>query len=310
MREKWGRSVGSEISLTLKKGSTHFRTLSTRRKRKHENASTHRLKTERNILPQPGHYFKRTVLRLAFPFLILPMSIMAQDHGAPDQYTPPAQSTGQQDFVTGSETPPSSTPTQIPLLVQAAPAFAYVRPSKQTPAVAAGYAPALNISTGFSVTSVGLPSSGNPVLGGVDASIATDSGRRFGAKLDLDYQRVPSVYQSGHPMNMFSYLIGPVFYPSNGRLLSTQLHLLVGGAWEGGPFLNGNGTLNKGHVNYPAWALGGGVEYRLSPAFGFRLNVDYLRTHFFTFSGAIRGQNDVRIVTSLVYYFGKSTRKR
>jgi len=312
MREKWGRSVESVISLTVKKGFTNFRTISPRRKRQQENASTHRLKVERNILPHPGHYFMRTVLKVAFSFLICPISIMAQDHGAPDPFPPPAENTVQQDFVTGSETPapPSSTPTQLPVRVQATPAFAYVRPSNQTPTVYAGYAPALNISTGFSVTSLGMPTSGHAVLGGVDLSVATDSGRHFGAKLDLNYERLPNAFSTGQSMDVFSYLIGPVFYPSNGALLSTSVHLLVGGARVGGPFSSANGGVQLGHVNYPAWAIGGGVEYRLSPAFGFRVSVDYLRTHFFDVSGVIRGQNDVRIVNSLVYYLGRSTRKR
>jgi hypothetical protein len=311
MREKWGGFVGSVISLTVKRGFTHFRTISTRRKRKHEDASTHPLKVERPFLPQPGHYFMRTVLKVAFSVLICPISILAQDHGAPDQYPQPAQSLGQQGFVTGSETPapPDSTPTEIPVLVQAAPAFAYVRPS-QTPVVAAGSAPALNISTGFSATSLGMPTSGRAVLGGVDLSVATESGRRFGAKLDLNYERLPNAFSTGQSMDVFSYLIGPVFYPSNGALLSTSVHLLVGGARVGGPFSSANGVVQLGHVNYPAWAIGGGVEYRLSPAFGFRVSVDYLRTHFYDVSGVIRGQNDIRIVNSLVYYFGKSTRKR
>ncbi len=254
----------------------------------------------------------RTVLKVAFPFLILPISIMAQDHGVPDPFPPPAQNTGQQDFVTSSETPvpPSSTPTQLPVRVQATPAFAYVRPSNQTPTVYAGYAPALNISTGFSATSLGMPTSGHAILGGVDLSVATDSGRHFGVKLDVNYERVPNAFSTGHPMDVFSYLTGPVFYPSNGGSLSTSVHLLVGGARVAGPFSNVNGVVLLGHVNYPAWAIGGGVEYRLSPAFGFRVSVDYLRTHFYNVSGVVRGQNDVRIVNSLVYYFGKSPRKR
>jgi hypothetical protein len=254
----------------------------------------------------------RIVLKIAFSLLILPVSVVAQDHVVSDQSASPVQSTGLQDFVPASEMPalPSSTPIRIPVLVQPTSAFIYVPPRKQTPTVAAGYSPALNVSTGFSVVSLGLPSSGRAVLSGVNASIATDSGRRFGVKLDLSYERAPNVYHSGRPMDVFSYLIGPVFYPPNGNLLSTYVHLLVGGARVAGPFPNETGTLNLGHVNYPAWALGGGAEYRLSPAFGFRVNVDYLQTHFYNFSGAVRPQNDIRIVNSLVYYLGKPLRNR
>ena len=109
-------------------------------------------------------------------------------------------------------------------------------------------------------------------------------------------------------MSLLNYLIGPVFYPTNGDQLSTYAHALIGGAWVGGPFPNGAGGLNKGSINYPAWAFGGGAEYRLSPAFGFRVGVDYLHTHFFNPAGAVRGQNDIRIVSSLVYYLGNPIR--
>jgi hypothetical protein len=254
----------------------------------------------------------RILPKVAFSLLIWPMLVMAQDHIASGQDSPPTQNAAPEGFVAPSETltPSSSTPIQIPVLVQTTPMFAYVRPSKPTPAIAAGYAPALDVSAGFSVTSLGLPSSGRTVLGGVDASFATDTGRHFGAEVDLSYEHNPNLYNSRHPMDMFSYLIGPVFYPSNSGLLSTQIHVLVGGARVTGPVPIANGTFSIGKVNYPAWEVGGGVEYRLSPAFGFRINVDFLQTHFYNFSGGVRAQNDIRIANSLVYYPGKPIRNR
>jgi hypothetical protein len=267
------------------------------------------------FLPNPTAIFMRIVSKAAFLFLIWPISLMAQDQVAPDQPLPPVQSptqdVGAQSFAppSGTTTSPSSAPIQNPVPEQTKPAFLYVHPSKPNrTTVWTGYAPALDVSAGLSVTSLALPSSGHAVLGGVDASIATDSGKHFGAKLDLSYQRSPNVYHSGRPMDMLSYLIGPVFYPSNGRLLSTSVHLLVGGARVAGPVPSENGTLSLAHVHYPAWAAGGGVEYRLSPAFGFRVSVDYLQTHFYNSSGAVRRQNDIRIVNSFVYYLGKSIR--
>ena len=263
----------------------------------------------------------RTVLKAGFLFLIWPISVMAQDQVTPDQVTPDqvapdqlvpsVQGIGAQNFTppAGVTTSSSPAPIQNPVLEQTKRALLYVHPSKPNrTTIWTGYAPALHVSAGFSVTSLGLPSSGRAVLGGVDASIATDSGKHFGAKLDLNYQRTPNVYHTGRPMDVFSYLIGPVLYPSNGRVLSTSVHVLFGGARVAGPFSSGNGTISLGRVTYPAWAAGGGVEYRLSPAFGFRVSVDYLRTHFYNFSGAVRGQNDIRIVNSFVYYLGKSIR--
>jgi hypothetical protein len=258
----------------------------------------------------------RTVFKIGFAFLIWPMSIAAQDHPASGQPAPPVQNLmDAQDLAPASDLTTTSTasspaPMPIRVLVQPAPAFLYLRPIKQTPATPAGYAPAWNFSAGYSVSRLGLPSSGHAVLSGMNVNVSTDSGKRFGAKLDLGYERAPKVYSNGRPMSVLSYLVGPVFYPSNGNLLSTYAHLLVGGAWVAGPFPNGNGGLSIGYVHHPAWAFGGGAEYRLSPAFGFRVGVDYLRTHFYNSSGAVRGQNGIRIINSFVFYPGNRSRSR
>jgi hypothetical protein len=162
----------------------------------------------------------------------------------------------------------------------------------------------VNLSAGYSVTNFAIPSSGRVALSGAHVSISGDSGTRFGATFDLDYGRAAKVFSSGHRMDALTYLAGPVFFPSNGNLLSTYVHLLVGGAKVVGPVPSGTGGSLVGHVHYPAWALGGGAEYRLSSSFAFRVSVDYLHTHFFRTAGAIRGQNDFRVVNSIVYYLG------
>jgi hypothetical protein len=165
-----------------------------------------------------------------------------------------------------------------------------------------------NVSAGYSVTAAGLPASGRADLTGFNVSISADSGKRIGAKLDLGYARAANVLNSGRRMDILSYLVGPVFSVSNKRSLSTYAQLLAGGARVAGPVSNGNGTLITGYVNYPAWGLGGGVEYSVSPAFGFRVSVDYLHTHFYNSAGAVRGQNDLRVVNSFVYYLGAPLR--
>jgi hypothetical protein len=187
--------------------------------------------------------------------------------------------------------------------------FLYLQPLKQAP-LPAGYVPILKLSAGYSVTDFGMPSSGSVALSGANVTASVDSGRRFGATLDLDYAVARNVFKTGHHTDMLTYLVGPVFYPSRGNSLSTYVHLLAGGARVAGPFPNGNGGLNTGHVHYPAWAVGGGVEYRLSPAFGFRVSVDYLQTHFYNPSAAVRMQNDVRIVNSIVFYPGMPSFRR
>src|SRR6266403_6414645 len=148
----------------------------------------------------------RTAYKIAFSFLIWPMSITAQDHPVSGLPAPPVENlTGGQDFAPTSNmttvtTASSPAPMPVRVSVQPAPAFLYIRPRKQPPTVPAGYAPAWTISAGFSVTSLGLPSSGRAVLSGMNVSVSIDSGKRFGAKLDLGYERAPNVYSSGHPI--------------------------------------------------------------------------------------------------------------
>jgi hypothetical protein len=165
-----------------------------------------------------------------------------------------------------------------------------------------------SVSAGYSVTSIGLPTSGRVALNGINVSISADAGRRIGAKLDLDYARASNVLNSGSRMGMLSYLVGPVFFISKGHSLSTHAELLAGGARVAGPVSLGTAGLTTGRVHYPAWAFGGGAEYSLSPAFGFRVGIDYLHTYFYNSSGALRGQNDLRVVSSFVYRLGASPR--
>ena len=253
------------------------------------------------------HLFMRIVSRLAISFLIWPISLVAQDSPPPGQPDPPVQGpAGAQNFVPSSDATPAPSPPPTPVLIPQparTPAFLYLRPIKQPP-VAPAYASFLNVSAGYSITNLGMPSSGRVSLSGVNASICAETGKRLGVKLDLGYSRAPNVYSTGHRMDVLSYLVGPVFFISDGNVLGSYAHLLVGGARVAGPFPNASGGLNTGYVHYPAWGFGGGAEYRLSPTFGFRVNIDYLRTHFFDSSGTARGQSDLRVVNSIVYYLG------
>jgi len=248
---------------------------------------------------------------ISLAVLILPVSLIAQDHPSRRQSEPPPQSppaAADSSPASDPTTAPAPPPAFIPQPTQTRP-FVYLRPMKQPP-LAALYAPVFNVSTGYSVTSLGTPSSGRVILNGVNVSFSADAGKRFGARLDLGYAQASNVLNSGRHMSTLSYLVGPVILLSNGNLLSTYFHSLVGGARVAGPLPNANGGLSIGYVRYPAWAAGGGAEYRLSPAFGLRVNIDYMHTHFYNSSQAVRGQNSLRVVNSLVYYPGARSLKR
>jgi hypothetical protein len=242
--------------------------------------------------------------RLILCLLLYPAAVLAQTStAAPDPVA--LQSAPQtQDAVLA--TAPAE--VWIPVSRQV-PAVAILRPFTRTPAPA-GNAPEFNVSAGYSVTNLALPSSNGVALSGTDVSLSTRSAARFGAKVDIGYSRAMSVLNSGHGADALTYLAGPVFSPSNGNLLTTYVEALFGGARVAGPFPNGTGGFHAGHVQYPAWAFGGGAEYRLSPSLAFRVSVDYLHTYFYNSSQAIHGQNSFRVVNSIVYYFGMPTAKR
>jgi hypothetical protein len=197
----------------------------------------------------------------------------------------------------------------LPILPAQTPKSLYFRPTKQPP-IAAAYFTVLNASAGYSVTSLLLPTTGRINLSGWDVSVAADGGKRIGAKLDLSYTLAPNVSNTGHRADVFSYLAGPTITVWRGNLLSTHAHVLLGGARAAGPFPNASGGFTTGHAHYPAWAVGGSAEYALSAAFGYRVTIDCLHTHFFNLLGTAQGQNDIRVVNSIVYYLGEPIRSR
>jgi hypothetical protein len=251
----------------------------------------------------------RTVWKMAFFFLIWPNSVMAQDpppnQPNPSMQNPPSEnnSTPRSDTATA----PSSAPT--PILPVQTPRSVYFRPTKRPPIVPAHFT-VINISAGYSVTNLAMPSLGRVALSGMDVSLAADGGRRIGAKLDLSYAFAPNVSSTGHRAYVFSYLVGPTFSLWKGNSLSTYAQVLAGGAKVAGPVPNASGGFNRGYVHYPAWDFGGSAEYSLSSTLGVRVTVDYLHTHFFDSSQVVRGQNEIRVVSSIVYYFGQPIRSK
>lgn len=247
---------------------------------------------------------------MAFAFLIWPISVIAQDPSAPDQSIPPVQtSPSENNSMPNSDTSTAQSPAPSPILPVQTPGSLYSPPARRPP-IGPAYFSIFNISAGYSVTNLAMPSLGRVTLNGMDVSLAVDGGRRIGAKLDLSYTLAPNVSGTGHRADAFSYLVGPTFSLWKGNRLSAHAEALVGGARIVGPVPNASGGFSRGYVRYPAWGFGGSAEYSLSSAFGFRVTVDYLRTYFFDPSIVIRGQNDIRVVNSIVYYFGQPIRSR
>lgn len=163
---------------------------------------------------------------------------------------------------------------------------------------------------GVGYSYVNLPLGDSRVsLNGADANLGMYFSPYFGLRLDVGYARDNNVFQTGHNADMFSYLIGPVIYPVRHRKSSVYAQALVGAARVTGPVpTETNGLLLRGYANKFAWALGGGLERRLSRSFTFRAGADYLHTAYFAPSRALVGQSDLRVTTGLVYTFGRRNR--
>ncbi len=180
----------------------------------------------------------------------------------------------------------------------------------QSPRVT-GAAPVVSVGLGYSYTNMAVPSSERIALNGLDAAFTLDVSPRLGARVDVGYVRASHVLNSGYHGDVLSYLAGPVLYPVRHRKLAVFAQGLLGAARVTGPVpVSGSGFLIGGYVNHFAWAVGTGVEFRVSESIGVRIGTDYLHTRYFNASAAISGQNNLRITGSFVYFFGRHSGKR
>jgi opacity protein-like surface antigen len=179
----------------------------------------------------------------------------------------------------------------------------------QTP-TPAGIGPAINLSAGYSYMNLSSPSSNNRVwLNGADVATTVDFSRHLGVRAELGYARASNVLGSGKHADVLSYLAGPVLYPTRRRHFVTYAHALIGGARVTSAIPAPGGGFFSGFANKFSWALGGGAESRISSSMALRVGVDYLHTAYFDSSGIIRGQANLRIVGSVVYYLKRGSEK-
>jgi opacity protein-like surface antigen len=168
----------------------------------------------------------------------------------------------------------------------------------------------IDVGLGYSYVRHGQNVSGPVGLMGGDAAI-TIGYSHFELKVDLGYARSAPLGGTGRHSAVLSYLAGPVFHPMIHRHFDTYVQVLAGGARVSGPVpLGGGSYLLGGWASDLAWAVGAGVEYRLTDAIVIRTGVDYMRTSYFDPSLTLRGQSNIRSTASVVYSFVRRSRKR
>lgn len=184
-----------------------------------------------------------------------------------------------------------------------APLFAQDRFVTGAPPAAATI-PVFQVSAGYVYLDLDNPSRQRVGLSGVDASGFVDFNARWGMVVDSSYARTGNVLGTGHSGNVLSCLTGPVFYPAEYRNARIFVHALAGVSLVDSAVPVTGTYYLSGYVTRFSYALGGGVERDLSGPLAIRVGGDYLRTTFANSHAAMQFQNNLRIVTSIVYRFG------
>ncbi|MGO9863815.1 MAG: outer membrane protein [Terriglobales bacterium] len=190
------------------------------------------------------------------------------------------------------------------ILLMAAPLLAQVRATASgAPAAATG--PVFQASAGYTYLLMGTPSQPQTALNGVDGAALLDLTSHWGLTADASYVRTGDVFATSHSGNVISLLAGPVLYPASWRKTRIFVRGLAGVGWVNSAVPVTDHYYLGGSVVRFSYAMGGGVEQIVSGRLSVRAGCDYLRTAFANPSGAIEPQNNLRMVGSIVYRFGK-----
>ncbi len=168
--------------------------------------------------------------------------------------------------------------------------------------------PLFEASAGYTYFALDTPSHQRVFLSGFDANGFVDIQARWGLMADTSYARIGNVLGTGHSGNVISSLIGPVFYPAAYGRTRIFVHTLAGVSLVDSAVPVSDTYYLGGTVIRFSYAAGGGVEHPLAGPLAIRVGGDYLRTTFADSNAAMRFQNNLRIVTSIVYRFGNRWR--
>ena len=184
-----------------------------------------------------------------------------------------------------------------------APLLAQRYVSGPPPAAATG--PVFEASAGYTYLLLDTPSRQRVGLSGVDANGFVDFNSRWGLVADANYARAGNVLGTGHAGNVLSCLTGPVFYPVEYGNTRIFVHTLAGvGVVNSAVPVHGTYYLGGTIVRF-SYAVGGGFERPLAGPFAIRVEGDYLQTTFANPSAVMQFQNNLRLVTGIVFRFGR-----
>ncbi len=170
--------------------------------------------------------------------------------------------------------------------------------------VPAGEGTKSNFAVGVGYSYVNMNLSGVPTanLNGINTNAMIGFLPRWGAMLDSSYARAGRDPGSGHSSYVLSVLAGPVFVAAENdktRLLVRAL----GGVGLVDSSVQVNQLYYRGWQSRFAWAIGTGIERRISTPFALRFDFDYLRTKFVNSSAIVQPQNGIRVTANFVFRF-------
>ena len=142
-------------------------------------------------------------------------------------------------------------------------------------------------------------------LNGIDANALVRLTPRWAGTIDFSYARAGNIPGTGHSDSVFSGLAGPVYYVKEGEGMEIFVHALIGMAWVDSAVPVGPNAIFKGYETRFSYAFGGGVERPLFGPFAIRGTADYQRTTFVDSTLALQGQNNIRLMGSIQYRFGR-----
>ncbi|MGA2101194.1 MAG: hypothetical protein ABSG34_08830 [Candidatus Sulfotelmatobacter sp.] len=175
--------------------------------------------------------------------------------------------------------------------------------SQSSPHSPAATASIFEVSAGYAFIRTTSTSEWFP-MNGADANALLHISPRWGAMLDLTYARSPIIPGTNRHENLFSGLVGPVYYLVDGERYQVFLHSMVGMAWVDGAVPLTSTTQYQGYETRLSYAFGGAVERSFSPKWAARITADYQRTQFVNSHLAIENQNDFKATAGIVYRFG------
>jgi len=165
--------------------------------------------------------------------------------------------------------------------------------------------PVFEASAGYLFMSMTSASTARLNRQGIDVNGLVHFTPHWGGMVDFSFARAGNVPGTGHSDQVFSGLIGPMFYLVDHPKTNVFVNALFGSAWVDSAVTLNATTEFHGYETRFSYLFGAGVERYVSGPFSVRLSGGYQRTTFVDSNLDLLGQNNLRVSAGIVYEFGR-----